>query len=44
MDSQNIIDTPSCIEDVEQQRLKWFGHHVKVQYDLLAARTYSCRY
>ena len=44
VDIRNTIGIPPCIEFIEQQRLKWFGHLVRMKQDSPAAQAYNCRY
>lgn len=43
-DVRNTIGILPCLEFIEQQRLKWFGHLVRMQYDQPAAQAYNTRY
>ena len=40
-DIRNTIGITSCTEHIEQQRMKWFGHLVRMQYDQPAAQAYN---
>lgn len=43
-DIRNIIGIPPCLDYIEQQRLHWFGHLVRMQHDQTAAQAYHQQY
>jgi len=42
-DIRNTIGITSSIENIEQQRMEWFGHLVRMQYDQLAVHACNCQ-
>jgi hypothetical protein len=44
IDVRNTIGILPCLEFIGQQRLKWFGHLVRMQHDQPAVQAYNTRY
>ena len=43
-DIRTIVGTTPCIQHIQQQQLKWFGHLVRMEVDQLPSRAYNSRH